>query len=948
MLRIPANTVPDDQELEKEPSNNNNNAIQPKTTFQNSSHITLNNENSSTLNSPRPQSTLSYLSKKASPPTSSHHPWPPQRMSQSSGHFNVDLPRSHAETGLHKLAQSQDYQSMHSSTIDHQSLMDALNSDSDQEQRQPYHGRRKRGIVGEQQEQRGQRGQRGSQYSTTTTDDDDSFDRDSIELAASSGNSDNEDGHRKNSYSNNGDHDDDDDDLMVENVGSETLMELLEAQKDLEQQMRAIEQQENDNEEYQENNNDDEQDKEEKEEGMEEKREFEMPTFIRVLYMGSASERDKRIFLKKISQAFATLFYNDTPSWLRNPKMFKERKHHLLLMSLVPPDIDEKEEQENLIETCEDNGLSIIEADFTWSTTIAMETDHYLSSMIEEYIWLQCESARQDLTSLKKKTSIHNSYDHENINSDKFDGFVYPDKAPNGIDLCVYFYNGSNNDKKKNRIEEDLIILWRLKKLGIPIMPILSGEANITTSSTTPSSSSSRTSKSRSQYHYQFHNYHQPSSRSLSTSTAPTSTTTTNTSTTSSPLSTPTTFTSRPTMDEHRTQFADLLARYKIRCVDLSLAKLDVGRPPSFQKRRRSSCYYSPTSTNDTITHGLEERLGKDWATSSMTSPAPYQILTIDQFAALDRQIVFSILKQSRQKAIKREKVIYAIQKEEEQEQQRQSAITTMKNYNNYHRTMSYMTTTDSSSSWIVTSVGNIFMNSNRRLFQHLQIRFCTSLFVVLVIIGTILIRFDFLSSSSLQKTDIIKNHGDKPWNLTAVIGMTTSQGDDGILKQSLSFIVELGDDIKNEKGEENVQQQLTLSTSSSSSSKDDNTNRYECKVALPSYLSQAPISPLAKLDIQFPYPVNFTQLDFQCPLISLSEWQVSLENESKRSYSTVTTGETMKASSSSGSDIINGDEQQQKRSRQKTQGGYWEHIFHTTNYLLHHQTKILNLVFNS
>ncbi|KAG2226848.1 hypothetical protein INT45_005813 [Circinella minor] len=939
MLRIPTN----DQELEKEPSNNNN-MIQPITKFQNSSLITISNENNSILNSPRPQSTMSYLSKNVPPSTSSHHPWPPQRMSQSSGHFNVDLPRSHAETGLHKLAQSQDYQSMHSSTIDHQSLMDALNSDSDQEQRQSYHGRRKRGIIGEQQEQRGLEC---SQYSITTTDDDDSFDRDSIELAVSSGNSDNEGGHRNNSNSNNNnnDDDDDDDDLMVENVGSETLMELLEAQKDLEQQMRAIEQQENDNEEHQENNNDDKQDKEEKEEGLEEKGEFEMPTFIRVLYMGSASEKDKRIFLKKISQAFATLFYYDTPSWLRNPKMFKERKHHLLLMSLVPPDIDEKEEQENLIETCEDNGLSIIEADFTWSTTVAMETDHYLSSMIEEYIWLQCESARQDLTSLKKKSSIHNSYHRENINNDKFDGFVYPDKAPNGIDLCVYFYNGSDNDKKKNRIEEDLIILWRLKKLGIPIMPILSGEANFTTPTTSLSSSSSRTSKSRSQYHYQFHNYHQSSSRSLSTSTASTTATAT-TSTTSSPLITHTTFSSRPTMDEQRTQFADLLSRYKIRCVDLSLAKLDVGQPPSFQKRRRSSCYYSPTSTNDTIAHGLEERLGKDWAASSMTSPAPYQILTIDQFAALDRQIVFSILKQSRQKAIKREKVIYAIQKEEEQEQQRQSTIMTMKNYNNYHRNMSYMTTADSSSSWVVTSVGNILMNPTGRLFQHLQIRFCASLFIILIIMGTIWIRFDFPSSSSPQKTDIIKNHGDKPWNLTAVIGMTTSQGDDGILKQSLSFIVELGDNIKNEKGEENVQQHLSLLTSSSS--KNDNTNRYECKVALPSYLSQAPISPLAKLDIQFPYPVNFTQLDFECPLISLSEWQVSLENESKRSYSTVTTDEPMKASSSSSNDIINGDEQQQKRSRQKTQGGYWEHIFHTTNYLLHHQTKILNLVFNS
>ncbi|KAI9270423.1 hypothetical protein BDA99DRAFT_501740 [Phascolomyces articulosus] len=924
MLRKPAMVVPDNENEEWNSDHSNNTSSQSTRPLkQMTSFPPLSSSPSSMdriINSPEPEPTMSQLSKMATNSTRRHNKWPPlsqQRMSQSSGHFATpyastsattpsSLPRLLTETGLHKMARSHESQkNMHSSTIDHQSLMDALHSDSEQQQRRRQqhlqllrqHQKGKTVVVsqvnvGDDEEEEGE-------YSTTTTtDDDDSFDRDSIELAVS-GSSSGGDGDGRSNNSNKNDHphhlmeQDEEDDMIAGDVGSETLMELLGAQKDLEQQMRAIEQQENENEPYLHHSQEE-----------QEQEEFEMPSFIRILYMGEASEKDKRIFLKKLSQAFATLFHYDAPSWLRNPKMFKERKHHLLLMSLVPPDDGEEEEQQdNLIETCEDNGLSVIEADFTWSTSVAMETND-LTSMIERYVWLQCESARQNLTSWKEE--IHNTHDHHS-HRNTFDGFVYPDKAPNGIDLCVYFYDeGGNNDTKKKvknsslRVDEDMVILWRLKKLGIPIMPILSSGNNKTTSSP-PTTTTAGPSRSQ-QHHHTYSHFPPHPSRSSSTSTSSTSPTV------HSPIST------TPTIDERRTQLADLLAQYKIRCVDISLSKLDVGRPPSFQKRKMAS-YYPSHSTIP----GLEERLGQDWAASSMTTPAPYQILSIEQFAALDRQIVFSILKQSRQKALKREKVLSIIRtKEEEQLHHRHHSSFTAGS-----RVSTLATNVATDLSWIITSTGNLLMNPNVMFHPHCL--FSRVSILLIFIIGAILLFFGPSSPMMSRRQQLVDIKKDTSWNLTAVIGMTTSQGEDGILKQSLSFIVELGDEnYKNDDEEKH-----TLPS-------DD--NHYECKIALPTCISQAPASPLAKLDIQFPYPVNFTQLDFQCPSLRLSEWQDSLEKKSMSPTSTTSSTTTMDGHPQDGS----------PRNARPKNRSYWEHLFQTTNYLLHHQTKILNLVFNS
>lgn len=357
-------------------------------------------------------------------------------------------------------------------------------------------------------------------------------------------------------------------------VGSDTLFQLLGGQKDLEQRMNAIEEAQEQCSTF-------------------EQQQFNIPTVLRVMYMGACSEKDKRILFRKLSRALSTLFHDCPSFFIRNPHIFKERKHHLLLMSLLPE--DEEEGEENMIETCEDNGLSIIEADFSWST-VSAEKDK-LNHMITRYLSIQCEYAIQQDPWASSTTS------HQQ--NENFDGFLYPERTPNGIDLCIYFYDGSSGTTDEDdRVEEDLIILWQLKKLGIPIIPILSS----------------------------------PSAMRRTSMRSPTS-----------PL-----FNTRSVADR-RTRLADMLAKYKIRCIDIALSSLDIGQHPSFQRRNNTH------TTSTTTQSSLESRLGRDWAISSITAPAPYNILTVEQFAALDPQALFSILKQCRQKALRKEKLLQQI-----------------------------------------------------------------------------------------------------------------------------------------------------------------------------------------------------------------------------------------------------------------------------------------------
>ncbi|ORY95709.1 hypothetical protein BCR43DRAFT_493464 [Syncephalastrum racemosum] len=335
---------------------------------------------------------------------------------------------------------------------------------------------------------------------------------------------------------------------LTHEVGSETLMEMLGGDRDLEQQMKAIEEQESTT-------------------TFDEP--LTPPALIRVVYMGTTSDTDRRLFFQKLSEGLSRILDKD-PLAEQASGMFRERKHHLLYLKR------ESDERQHM--TCQDYGVSIIEADF--SRRRGEHTDHPL---FMRYIWQQCESAREDHPGLwKDLTSQHDD-----------DYFCYPEKTPNGIDLCVYFYDGDN--------AQDLSVLQCFKKLGVPILPILSM-------------------------------YTGPVAPTLGV------------------------------IADRRNQLADWLARYRIRCLDISLLSfLEFGQRPSFGLQKTPFPLASVASLS-----ASSRRARGEWETAGMTTPAPYQILTIDQFVAMDRHAIFSILERSRQRAIQREALRDQIRKEME------------------------------------------------------------------------------------------------------------------------------------------------------------------------------------------------------------------------------------------------------------------------------------------
>ncbi|KAI8328086.1 hypothetical protein EDC96DRAFT_422177, partial [Choanephora cucurbitarum] len=124
---------------------------------------------------------------------------------------------------------------------------------------------------------------------------------------------------------------------------------------------------------------------------------------------------------------------------------FKEVLHHIVLQE----EIDQVDQ--NPI-TYPDYGVSMIEADFTWDSHAAHGTDNF-DNLLLQYAWKQCPHSRElpIATWIDKKVTESN-----------FNGLMYPEQTPNGVDLCVYFYNGQND----RRTKEDLKLLCSLRKLG--------------------------------------------------------------------------------------------------------------------------------------------------------------------------------------------------------------------------------------------------------------------------------------------------------------------------------------------------------------------------------------------------------------------------------------------------------------------------------------------------
>ncbi|KAI9483294.1 MAG: hypothetical protein EXX96DRAFT_456938, partial [Benjaminiella poitrasii] len=123
---------------------------------------------------------------------------------------------------------------------------------------------------------------------------------------------------------------------------------------------------------------------------------------------------------------------------------FKEVKHNVLLLSV-------EDESELTSDTCEDMGVSMIEADFTWNSNATMYSNDP-NNLLLQYAWKQCPNPND----------LHAAWLEEKISKTEFKGYVYPEPTPNGIDLCVYFYDGQDDKRTK----KDLLLLCTLRQLG--------------------------------------------------------------------------------------------------------------------------------------------------------------------------------------------------------------------------------------------------------------------------------------------------------------------------------------------------------------------------------------------------------------------------------------------------------------------------------------------------
>lgn len=282
---------------------------------------------------------------------------------------------------------------------------------------------------------------------------------------------------------------------------------------------------------------------------------FEYPALYRILFMGSTTEELKKQLFKKLSQGFIHVLQQQPKnlSFLGQPIIpFKEIKHNLVLLD---------DEEPNLVsDTFEDIGVSMIEADFTWNSN-AVNYSNDANNLLLQYAWYQCPNPRELPTAWLEQEIFSPT-------ATKFIGSMYPEQTPNGIDLCVYFYDGPTDEE---RTKNDLELLCLLRKLGIYVLPL---------------------------------------------------TTTRN--------------------EQTKSHFADLLTKYKVRCLDLG--NLEVGQEPSFFHQQKEK-------ETDRITR-LQ---GMECTQLNVPRVATYQILAVDQFCGIENKAIFQLLKRTRERQVIRD-----------------------------------------------------------------------------------------------------------------------------------------------------------------------------------------------------------------------------------------------------------------------------------------------------
>lgn len=175
---------------------------------------------------------------------------------------------------------------------------------------------------------------------------------------------------------------------------------------------------------------------------------FEHPALYRVLFMGSTTKAKKDELLKKLSQGFVHVLEQQSKIMSKPIMPFKEVKHNLLLLN----------DEDLISDICEDYGVSMIEADFTWNSN-AVNYSIDSKKLLLQYAWNQCPNPRE----------LPSAWLEAELSQTEFKGYMYPEKTPNGIDLCVYFYDGPIDEE---RTSEDLNTLCILRKLGIYVLPL--------------------------------------------------------------------------------------------------------------------------------------------------------------------------------------------------------------------------------------------------------------------------------------------------------------------------------------------------------------------------------------------------------------------------------------------------------------------------------------------
>lgn len=374
-------------------------------------------------------------------------------------------------------------------------------------------------------------------------------------------------------------------------------------------------------------------------------------SFLRVMYLGVTSAEERRLFLKKLSDGLSETFFRQTPvpslphvstissatasSDTTNSSSnsnshthshshsnssskhhstppsygFRERRHHLLPLHLFFAQNDDQnsgsrvddsdyDDDDNHTAMFEENGVSIVEADFT--TDNQHHFHRHDTDLILHYVYTQFRQSHPS-TSLRSILNIPPHWEHK-----PFNGHVFSEGAPAGIDLCVYFYHDAQGVVD---VIKDMDLLWKINALHIPILPIMSMSNQVPISSqpsaTTPLTPSAGLPSPRLPDH--------------SSTTASTS------------------YLQQRSIDIRRTELAHIFSQWRIKMMDIS--NLDKIGQPSFQQK--GSSRHNSTQEDRMI----EERLGQAWASSSITSPTPYHILTLFQFVAMDRWAVSKLLK---------------------------------------------------------------------------------------------------------------------------------------------------------------------------------------------------------------------------------------------------------------------------------------------------------------